>query len=74
MDSGIAQQVIRHLDQLPLELQRKVLEFTQALALSLPKGVPGKQLLRFAGVIEADDTRVMSQAIEKGCERSLRTG
>jgi hypothetical protein len=53
----------------PLELQRKVLEFTQALALSLPKGVPGKQLLRFAGVIEADDTRVMSQAIEEGCER-----
>jgi hypothetical protein len=74
MDSGIAQQVIRQLDQLPLELQRKVLEFTQALALTLPKGVSGKQLLRFAGVIEADDTRVMSQAIEEGCERSLRTG
>ncbi len=69
MTLEIAQQIIKQLDQLPLELQRKVLEFTQALLLSLPKGVPGKQLLRFAGIIGHDDIQAMSQAIEEGCEK-----
>ena len=67
--SAITQQVIRQLNQLPLELQRKVLDFAQELALSTPKGIPGKQLLRFAGVIEPEDIRAMIQAIEVGCER-----
>ena len=49
MASAITQQIINQLDQLPLELQRKVIDFMQALVISLPKGVPGKQLLRFAG-------------------------
>jgi hypothetical protein len=67
--SVITQQVIRQLDQLPFELQRKVLDFAQALALSLPKGTPGKQLLRFAGIMERGDIQAMIQAIEAGCER-----
>ncbi len=69
MASAITRRIIRELDKLPPELQRKVLDFTQALALSLPKGVPGEQLLRFAGVIEPDDAEAMSRAIEEGCER-----
>ncbi|MFQ5854861.1 MAG: hypothetical protein ACE5LU_04355 [Anaerolineae bacterium] len=67
--SVITQQIIRQVDQLPLELQRRILDFAQALALSLPKGTPGKQLLRFAGIIEPDDIEAMSQAIEAGCEK-----
>ena len=69
MASTITQQIIRQLDQLPFELQRRVLDFAQALVLSLPKGVPGKQLLRFAGAIGPDDIQAMSQAIEAGCEK-----
>jgi hypothetical protein len=68
-ESVITQQLIKQVDQLPLEFQRKVLDFAQALALSLPKGVPGRSLLRFAGAIEADDLRAMSEAIEAGCEQ-----
>jgi hypothetical protein len=34
-----------------------------------PVGVPGKELLRFAGTIEADDLRAMAQVIEEGCEQ-----
>jgi hypothetical protein len=67
--STIKQEIVRQLDHLPLELQRRVLDFTQALVLSLPKGVSGKQLLRFAGVLKAEDAQVMTQAIEAGCER-----
>ena len=32
-------------------------------------GVPGQQLLRFAGAIPLDDIQLMRQAIEEGCER-----
>ncbi len=67
--STIKQEIARRLDHLPLELQRRVLDFTQALVLSLPKGVSGKQLLRFAGVLKAEDAQVMTQAIEAGCEQ-----
>jgi len=69
MASAITRQIIKQLDRLPSELQRKVLDFAQALVLSLPKGVPGKQLLRFAGAIEPDDIQAMSQSIEAGCEK-----
>jgi hypothetical protein len=35
-----------------------------------PKGVPGKQLLSFAGTIPADDLKAMEQAIEDNCEKA----
>lgn len=68
-DSSIKQEIVRELDRLPIELQRRVLDFTQALVLSLPKGMPGKQLLRFAGILESEDAQAMTQAIEAGCEQ-----
>ena len=46
-----------------------MLEFTRALAVSTPHGVPGRQLLRFAGAISLDDVQLMREAIEQGCER-----
>ena len=67
-DSSIKQEIAKQLDHLPPELQRRVLDFTQALILSLPKGVSGKQLIRFAGILEAEDARAIAQAIEAGCE------
>lgn len=67
--SAITQQIVQQLDQLPVELQRKVFEFAQALALSLPKGTPGKELVRFSGVIGSEDIEAMAQAIEADCER-----
>jgi hypothetical protein len=65
--SKVTQQIIRQLDQLSPELQRRVLDFV--LALSQPQGTPGEQLLRFAGVLEPDDAQAMTQAIETNCER-----
>jgi len=34
-----------------------------------PRGVPGRDLLRFAGTIDAESAREMEEAIEDGCER-----
>lgn len=69
MDVSIESELLEQFQSLPHEFQRRVLEFAQALALSMPKGAPGERLLRFAGTIPADDLQVMSQVIEAGCER-----
>ena len=69
MDTPIVDKVIEHLKALPHELQWRVLEFTRALALSTPHGVPGQQLLRFAGTIPPDDVQLIREAIEQGCEQ-----
>lgn len=69
IDASIKTEIVQQLDHLPYESQRRVLDFARALALSQPKGVPGKQLLRFVGAIEKDDLEAMTQAIEEGCEK-----
>jgi hypothetical protein len=69
MDTPIIDEVVEELKTLPHELQWRVLEFTRALTLSTPRGVPGRQLLRFAGTISPDDAHLMRDAIEQGCER-----
>jgi len=68
-NASIKSEIVEQLDALPYELQQRVLDFARALALTVPKGVPGKQLLRFAGAIQEDDLQAMAQAIEAGCER-----
>lgn len=65
----IKQEILKRLDQLPPQLQRQVLEFSQGLALSVPKGGPGVDLLRFAGVLGDEDAKAITEAIEEGCER-----
>ena len=68
MNTPVANQVVEQLNALPYELQWRVLEFTRALAASVPRGVPGAQLVRFAGTISQGDLQIMRQAIEQGCE------
>jgi hypothetical protein len=61
----IKDNLIDQIDKLPRDLQLRVLDFVKALT---PKGVEGKSLLRFGGYIPTDDLRLMSAAIEEGCE------
>jgi hypothetical protein len=35
----------------------------------LPKGTPGRELLRFVGTIDRESAQQMKEAIEEGCER-----
>ncbi|MFN3762478.1 MAG: hypothetical protein ACK4WK_04660 [Anaerolineae bacterium] len=69
MNTVLMEKVAEYLKELPYELQWQVLEFTRALTLSVPRGVPGRQLLRFAGAIPLDDIELIRQAIEHSCER-----
>jgi hypothetical protein len=65
MTTSIADQVIEQLKIMPQDLQYQVLEFARNLTSSKITGVPGKQLLRFAGSIPKEDLQLMSEAIEQ---------
>lgn len=54
---------------LPAEVQRKILDLLEALAPTPSKGVPGRDLLKFSGVISSEDARTMLEAVEEGCEK-----
>jgi hypothetical protein len=69
MSSIIKTKVIEQLETLPENLQREVLAFVKALQTVMRRGVPGRQLLEFAGAIPLDDVELMRQAIEDSCEQ-----
>lgn len=62
-------EILERLDRLPSHLQRRVVDFADALVSTEPQGVPGTQLLKHAGAIDSQSLREMEQAIEEGCER-----
>ena len=65
----ITQEIIRQVGKLPYRSQQKVLGFARELDVNSPKGVEGKNLVRFAGSIKSDDLKEMSKVIEEGCEK-----
>ncbi len=69
MNSNIVEMVVEQLKDLPSRSQWRVLEFTRALNLRTPQGIPGQQLLRFAGAISTEDVNAMREVIENSCER-----
>jgi hypothetical protein len=69
MDTSILDCVVEQLKDMPENLQQQVLEYARALASSKIQGVPGQQLLCFAGVIPTDDIQLMREAIEQDCQQ-----
>ena len=69
MDTPILDQLIEELKVMPEDLQYRVLEFARTLVSSQIHGVPGRQLLSFAGTISPNDIQLMREAIEQGCEQ-----
>ena len=57
------------LRNLPIDQQRQVLEFARALVKARVHGVPGKDLMRFAGTINPEDLITIEQTINEGCEK-----
>ena len=71
-DPAIQSELLTYLGQLPIADQARVVDFARSLADSeRPKkvGVPGKDLLRFAGTISHEDCMEMLKAIEEDCEQ-----
>jgi hypothetical protein len=69
MSKNVTGAILEQVQGLAPKEQQLVLEFARALAVSRPRGVAGKDLLRFAGIIPKEDLKAMSAAIEEGCEQ-----
>lgn len=67
VNPALERQLHQHLQALKPAAQQRVLEFAEALVITKPRGVPGKELLRFAGTIPPEDLKLMAEAIEEGC-------
>ncbi|UCH96008.1 MAG: hypothetical protein JSV88_03935 [Candidatus Aminicenantes bacterium] len=66
----VREQIERELDVLSVNMQRKILDYiTHLSGPGIPPGVPGKELLKFAGTLADEDARELTQIIEEGCER-----
>jgi hypothetical protein len=66
---AIKEQILKDLDQLSPEQQRRAAELVHDLISSLPTGTSGRDLLRFAGTMDSESVSEMMKAIEEGCER-----
>lgn len=68
-NSDLRQEILKQLENLPAEQQRRVLTFAQDLADSRLKGVSGRELESFFGILSEDEAKAWIKAIEAGCER-----
>lgn len=62
-------EVMARYEALPHDLQEQVLALLRALERLPRQGVPGRNLLPFAGAIPQDELAAMSTAIAHGCEQ-----
>jgi hypothetical protein len=69
MISSVIPVVVEQMESLPTDLQRLVLDFVRTLQTSTRQGVPGRQLLRFAGTIPVDEVTRINRAIQVGGEQ-----
>ena len=66
---AVKDQILRDLDHLSPEQQRRAADLVHSLTTELARGTRGRDLLRFAGVLDEASAVEMRSAIEEGCER-----
>ena len=68
---AVREQILNDLNRLPPpEKQKRTAELVHGLVSPLPRGVPGRDLLRFVGTLDDESSRKMLETIEEGCERT----
>ncbi len=68
MDGDIKTELFERLETLSYDEQHRVLEFVRSLTEQGPRGLPGEEFVKFAGLIPKEDLKLMSDAIEEACE------
>ncbi len=65
----VEKDIHEQIERLPIDQKRKVLEYVRELTAARIHGVPGQNLLRFAGTIDHEDLMIIEQTIKEGCEK-----
>lgn len=60
--------LLARLESLPVEMQRRVLDFAEALAVGVPGGRGRDDLLSLSGSLDEESATEMLGAIAEGCE------
>jgi hypothetical protein len=68
-DTSVQNELLKQMEQLPVRMQRRVLDYARALAESTPEGTPGDELLKFAGIMTPSEADEFLRGIEEDCER-----
>lgn len=66
---NVKEQILTDLARMTPDMQRQAGELVHGMIPEARKGTPGRELLRFAGMIDPISLKEMSEAIEAGCER-----
>ncbi|HVT18033.1 MAG TPA: hypothetical protein VHQ90_17885 [Thermoanaerobaculia bacterium] len=69
LDQTVREQILNDLERLSPQRQARAAQLVHGLVSQVPKGAPGRDLLRFAGLLDSESVRQMEEAIEEGCER-----
>lgn len=69
MSDLVKDQIMEQLLGMSEDEQRRILEIARSMSAHPGGGVSGSSLLRFAGAIDPEDARRMSDAVEEGCEQ-----
>ena len=67
----VRDQILDDLDKLTPDQQLQAAELVHRLISDLPRGVPGRSLLRFSGVLDEQSAHEMTVAIEEGCRNAV---
>ena len=65
--STTIREIVQRLETLSPGQLRQVLDFTLELSGESPKGISGKELLKFVGLFPPEDLEEIKQAIEEDC-------
>jgi hypothetical protein len=66
----IKSQIISQIDVLPIDMQKKVLDFVKLLSeTKAPTGASGSKLAKLAGIMTKEDAQEMAEKIAEGCEK-----
>ncbi|HYL04798.1 MAG TPA: hypothetical protein VE075_02095 [Thermoanaerobaculia bacterium] len=69
VEAAVKEQILNDLERLSPDMQVRAAQLVHGLVSAAPRGVAGRDLLRFAGAIDSESVREMEEAIEDGCER-----
>jgi len=68
INNEVKKELLQRMDHLPFASQKQLLGYVRMMDDRRTRGVKGKQLLSFAGTIDAEDIKAMEEFIAAGCE------
>lgn len=66
---SLKEEILVHINAFTYEKQRLVMDYICSIESETLRGVSGKELVRYAGLISPDDLAEMATTIQAGCEQ-----